>query len=146
VADTGDIAAERIARVKLSTRTMVGGSVAVLVILVMLRFRRIEATRLRAFGREYQTIHEAVRLEPESVWDRLRAFLCSDADHYEQLDLVEDLMFWHPDEFIERLTTVSQECPRVRELIVAAEVGGRAITPGLAQFHELQAKLDASIG
>jgi hypothetical protein len=53
---------------------------------------------------EYDAIHEAVRLDPESVWDRLRTFLCSpeEAD-MERVDLVEDLMFWHAEAFIDRL-------------------------------------------
>jgi hypothetical protein len=130
--------------VRSSTRSALVAAAALL--LAVLRFRRIEAARTRVFALEFQAIHEAIRLDPESVWDRLRAFLCSEADRYEQLDLVEDLMFWHPDEFIERLEAVAAECPRVGRLIVEAEVGGRAITPGLARLLELKAKLDLSSG
>ncbi len=54
-------------------------------------------------SREFGAIHEAVRLDPESVWVRLRSFLCPRATEEERLDLIEDLMFWHPDAFIDRI-------------------------------------------
>jgi hypothetical protein len=123
---------------------MLAASVASLALFTMLRSRRNRALRRGAFSEEYRAIHEAVRLDPESVWDRLRALLCSEADHYERLDLVEDLMFWHPDAYIARLETLAEECPGIRDLIVMAEVGGRAVTPGLARFHALQGRLDGS--
>ena len=44
------------------------------------------------------------RRTAEPVWDRLRVFLCSPEDpDMERVDLVEDLMFWHADAFIDRL-------------------------------------------
>jgi hypothetical protein len=92
-------------------------------------------------SREYDAIHEAVRQDPESVWDRLRRFLCSRAAEDERQDLIEDLMFWHPDAFIDRLEALVGECPRVRDSLVEAYVGGRAETPGLTRFYALQKRL-----
>jgi hypothetical protein len=117
---------------------MLAASVA---LFTMLRFRRNNPRRRGGFSREYQAIHEAVRLDPETVWDRLRVFLCSEADDYERLDVIEDLMFWHPDAYIERLEMLAEECPGVQELVVVAETGGRVLSPGLARFHALQARL-----
>jgi hypothetical protein len=92
---------------------------------------------------EYDAIHEAVRLDPETVWRRVRDFLCSSDDAYERIDLIEDLMFWHSDSFIDRLEALAGECPQAREPLEAAHVGGRAETPGLTRFYALQDRLRA---
>lgn len=89
----------------------------------------------------YDALHEAVRLDPESVWDTLRAFLCSRAAHDERLDLIEDLMFWHPDAFIDRIEALADDCPRSWGALAEAEVGGRTETPGLTRFYALQHRL-----
>jgi hypothetical protein len=89
---------------------------------------------------EYDLIHDLVINDPESVWDRLRAFLCSyrPESNAEAVDLIEDLMFWHPDDFIGRLQSLTQDCASVRSFVAEAHVGGPAITPGLERFYELQ--------
>lgn len=96
-------------------------------------------------SREYDLIHEAVRLNPESVWEQVRRFLCARAligqDVSERLDLIEDLMFWHSDEFIDRLERLVEECPWIAEIVVDAHVGGRAETNGLTRFYQLQERL-----
>lgn len=91
---------------------------------------------------EYDAVHDAVRLDPESVWDRLRVFLCSpEAPDIERIDLVEDLMFWHADAFIDRLEALIAECPGIESHVVSAYVGGLAIGPGLDRFYALQDRL-----
>jgi hypothetical protein len=92
-------------------------------------------------SREYDAIHEAVRLEPETVWDRVRRFLCSSVDSYERVDVIEDLMFWHSDAFIDRLEALAGECPDLEGVLVLAHIGGRAETPGLTRFYALQERL-----
>ncbi len=110
---------------------------------------RPSPTRLRyglRVSSEYSAIHEAVRLDPESVWDRVRAFLCShDDDDMEKLDLVEDLMFWHADAFIDRLEALVADCPAVSSAVAEAYVGGLAVTAGLERFYALQDRLAPSI-
>jgi hypothetical protein len=96
---------------------------------------------------EYDAIHEAVRLDPESVWDRLRVFLCSPEDSdYERVDLVEDLMFWHADAFIERLEALVSDCPAIEAHVANAQVGGLAVGPGLERFYALQDRLGPESG
>jgi hypothetical protein len=90
---------------------------------------------------EYDAIHEAVRLDPESVWVRLRRFRCSRATEEERLDLIEDLMFWHPDAFIDRIEALADECRKVRGVLIQVHIGGRADTPGLTRFYALQERL-----
>ena len=94
---------------------------------------------------EYTLIHDAVRLDPERVWDRLARFLCasasgpsSDAESFERSDLIEDLMFWHADAFIARLENLYRQCPAIGMDIAMTHPGGRAVTDGLARFLALQ--------
>jgi len=94
---------------------------------------------------EYGLIHDAVRLDPEQVWDRLARYLCasasgpsSDAESFERSDLIEDLMFWHADAFIARLETLYRDCPAIAMDITTAHVGGLAVTDGLERFYALQ--------
>jgi hypothetical protein len=101
---------------------------------------------------EHDQIHEAVRLDPESVWDRLRLFLCAsatgpsgDAEALQRADLIEDLMFWHAEEFIDRLEKLVEECPALHPDVVMAHVGGRAVGPGLERFYALQESLVSAL-
>lgn len=95
---------------------------------------------------EYDAIHEAVRLDPESVWDRLRVFLCSPEDpDIERVDLVEDLMFWHADAFIDRLEALVADCPATEAHVVLAHVGGLAVSPGLQRFYALQDRVGRTL-
>jgi len=94
---------------------------------------------------EYGLIHDAVRLDPDRVWDRLARYLCasasgpsSDTESFERCDLIEDLMFWHADAFIARLENLYRECPAIAMDIATAHVGGRAVTDGLERFYALQ--------
>lgn len=101
---------------------------------------------------EYDEIHEPVRLDPESVWDRLREFLCasatgpsSDAEILQRADLIDDLMFWHADAFIGRLEKLVEECPSLNTSVEMAYVGGVAVGPGLERFYALQDSLRAAL-
>jgi hypothetical protein len=91
---------------------------------------------------EAARIHEAVRLDPESVWLDLRTILCSAEDPFDLavVDLVEDLIFWHADAFIERVERLVEECPGVRLTVAWAHVGGVA-GPGIDRFHVLHERL-----
>ena len=95
--------------------------------------------------REYDLLHDAVRLDPERVWERLARHLCasasgpsSDAESHERSDLIEDLMFWHADAFIGRLEDLYRDCPAIGMDISMTHVGGRVVTDGLARFFALQ--------
>jgi len=86
---------------------------------------------------EYEQIHEAVRLDPESVWERLSAYLCTSAtgssateEYLDRVDLIEDLMFWHADAFIDRIQALAETCPDLQDDVAAAYVGGLAGSPG----------------
>ena len=95
----------------------------------------------------YDRLHEAVRTYPESVWNDLRAFLCAPTNNPQatsRVDLVEDLMFWHADAFVDRLEALLEECPSARETVAAAYVGGVA-AEGVDRFHALQERLFAAM-
>jgi hypothetical protein len=87
-------------------------------------------------------IHEAVRLDPESVWIDLRNILCSADDPFDVavVDLLEDLVFWHADAFMERIEQLVEECPCVRLTVAWATVGGVA-GPGIDRFDVLHQRL-----
>jgi hypothetical protein len=91
----------------------------------------------------FRRLHRGVRLDPESVWDDLKDYLCSlaDPDQGWADDLIEDLMFWHADAFIERLETLVAECPRLVPTVEWAVVEGVA-GDGVDRFHALQARLE----
>lgn len=59
----------------------------------------------------------------------------------ERVDLVEDLMFWHHDAFIDRLEALVSECPDAESHVASAHVGGLAMSPALARFYALQDRL-----
>ena len=56
--------------------------------------------------REYDLLHDAVRLDPERVWERL---------------------VWHADAFIGRLEDLYRECPAIGIDISMTHVGGRSL-------------------
>ena len=97
--------------------------------------------------------HPAVWDDPESVWDRIRDYLCRPSvvgdrlsraaqdDWHTRIDLIEDLMFHHSDAFIDRLEALADECPGTREVIAQAYVDGRAPDTGLERFWALQERL-----
>ena len=88
-------------------------------------------------------LHKAMRLDPETGWPDLRARLCQRGprDELLLLDLVEDLMFSHADQFIDRIEQAADECPQARQVIAHAHVGGLAATPALERFWDLQQRL-----
>lgn len=92
---------------------------------------------------EGRQIHSAIRSDPEAGWDELRTRLCESGvrDEMFLMDLVEDLMFWHADQFIDRLERLAEECPQARQSIEHAHVGGLASTPALERFWSLQERL-----
>lgn len=95
---------------------------------------------------EYRRLHRGVRLDPESVWADLRTYLCSVASgsDLDAQDLIEDLMFWHAEPFVDRLATLAEECPSVRVLIAFAHVGG-IDNAGVRRFDALQARLSREL-
>ncbi len=88
-------------------------------------------------------LHRGVRLAPETVWTEVRAKLCdpSPRDHELLVDLVEDLMYRHADEFIDRLEAVADECPASHELLTTPHLGGIATTEAAERFWNLQDRL-----
>ena len=101
---------------------------------------------------EYEEIRDVVRVDPESVWDRLSRLLCAspggpwdDAEYLSRVDLIEELMFWHADAFIERLETLVEACPQLRMDVSAAYVGGVAVGPGLERFYALQESISGAL-
>lgn len=96
--------------------------------------RRVTVTDTR-----FEHLHSGVLSDPEAVWPELRVYLC-EALAYESVDLIEDLMFWHSDTFIDRLEALVDECPSVAERVAVAYVGGVA-GAGVERFHALQERL-----
>ena len=88
-------------------------------------------------------LHRAIRLDPDAGWDELRTRLCERGARDEAFltDLVEDLMFRHADQFIDRLERLAEECPQARETIALAHVGGVASTAAFERFWSLQDRL-----
>jgi hypothetical protein len=85
-------------------------------------------------------LHLAIREDPESAWEDLRALLCSaERDDLFVIDLVEDLLSLHGDAFIDRLEAVAAECADALEIIALADVGGFA-GPAMERFLRLQAR------
>jgi hypothetical protein len=84
-------------------------------------------------------IHRAAREDPEWIWGLLRDALCvprrsGDREAFWQ-DILEDLVFRHEDQFIERLEALARDCPDAREpLAMVAEQGGE-------RFARLQEEL-----
>jgi hypothetical protein len=112
-----------------------------------------ERSRQRVAGALNDEWHPAVQENPESIWERIHEYMCQPAkttdaesgeaqeQHLTRVDLIEDLMFWHSDAFIDRIEALGDECPGTREAIVDAYVGGRAPTNGLDRFWALQERL-----
>jgi hypothetical protein len=62
----------------------------------------------------------------------------SDAPSHERCDLIEDLMFWHADAFIEPLENLQRDCPAISMDLAMTHVGGASSPMGLARFFPLQ--------
>ena len=95
----------------------------------------------------YRRLHRGVRFEPESVWAELEEYLCAGTWRSADLDaqdLVEDLMFWHADAFVDRVESLVSRCPSAREVVAYAHVGGVA-GDGVDRFHGLQDRLRADL-
>ncbi len=97
-------------------------------------------------------LHELVRRDPGSVWDRLRQFLCPSGAHDqgaayadERVDLIADLMFWHADAFIDRLERLVEECPDLELNVATTYVGGVPASPGPERFYLLQESLASAL-
>ena len=93
-------------------------------------------------------LHRGIRLDPEAVWADVRAMLCDSArrDDGFLTDLVEDLMYRYPDEFIDRLEEVADEFPASHEPLASAELGGVAATDAAERFWRLQDRLRPRLG
>lgn len=92
-------------------------------------------------------LHRGVREEPESVWVELRAALCSppSTDGTVEMfltDLVEDLLAYHAELFIERLERVADDCPNSHTRLLSAHVGGFG-GPAIERFDQLQQRLNS---
>ena len=90
-------------------------------------------------------IHRAAREDPESIWDELRRVLCAPTDPDNQAfwaDILEDVVFRHEDQFIERLEALARECPGSRPWLagITEQVGERFA----ALQWQLQRELDAT--
>ncbi len=94
---------------------------------------------------ELRRIHRAIRLDPQSVWDEVRALLCAPPPRDEMFldDIVETLLYSHADAFIDRLERLAAECPEAQWPLVRAHIGGIAPSPALERFWGLQARLES---
>lgn len=97
---------------------------------------------------ELDATHDAVKANPEEVWERLARLLCAsatgpakDAEFMTRTDLIEDLMFFHADAFVDRLETLVEACSALRSDVVMAHVGGVGVGPGLRRFYAIQDSL-----
>jgi hypothetical protein len=96
---------------------------------------------------EERRIHRAIRLDPESVWDEVRAQLCAPPPRDELFleDIVEDLLYAHADAFIDRLEQLAANCPEAQRVLAAAHIGGIASSPALERFWDLQDRLERDL-
>lgn len=96
---------------------------------------------------EERRIHRAIRLDPESVWDEVRAQLCAPPPRDELFleDIVEDLLYAHADAFIDRLEQLAADCPEAQRTLAAAHIGGIASSPALERFWNLQDRLERDL-
>lgn len=96
---------------------------------------------------DQRRIHSGIRLDPESVWDEVRAQLCAPSPRDELFldDIVEDLLHAHADAFIDRLEQLAAECPEALRALVAAHIGGIASSPALERFWNLQDRLERDL-
>ena len=96
---------------------------------------------------EQRRIHRGIRLDPESVWDEVRAQLCAPPPRDEMFldDIVEDLLYAHADAFIDRIEQLAAECPEAQWPLVRAHIGGIASSPALERFWDLQARLERDL-
>jgi hypothetical protein len=88
--------------------------------------------------------HPAILSDPESLWGRIREFLCGEQARAQPLiavDLVEDLMFHHSRSFIDRIEALADECPNACAAIRDAYVGGREPDDAIDRFMRLQERL-----
>jgi hypothetical protein len=88
-------------------------------------------------------LHRHIRLDPEAGWDELSARMCAPGPRDEPFltDLLEDLVFWHAERFIDRLERLVEECPESREIVAHAHVGGVASSRALERFWSLRERL-----
>jgi hypothetical protein len=89
---------------------------------------------------ESDELHELITSDPELAWPRVLAFVREHPGTAEAQDFVEDLVYEHDMQFIERLEAEAFVDPALRSVIEQAYVGGVA-TEGAEQFNRLQERL-----
>ena len=77
---------------------------------------------------EHRRLHRGVREDPESVWLDVRARMCGDevADPVFIDDLLDDLLFFHADAFVDRVLEAARDCRPAMHAVVWVHIGGVA--------------------
>ena len=85
-------------------------------------------------------LHELVKNDPERAWPLVLAFVRDNPGSLTSYDLIEDFVYEHDEQFIDRIEAAALHDPVVREVVEHAHVGGFA-TVGPERFHLLQDRL-----
>lgn len=76
----------------------------------------------------FRRIHSALRAEPESVWPELLVYIGGRPGEITSIELLEDLVFDHGDDFIDRIEVAALADLSIAETVLACHVGGSAST------------------
>ncbi|MDQ3690311.1 MAG: hypothetical protein M3406_09820 [Chloroflexota bacterium] len=88
----------------------------------------------------FESLHTMVRTDPDAVWPRVLALIGANGDTAEAQDLIQDFVYEHDDQFIDRIEAAALADSTVRGVVLQAYVGGFATT-GAIEFHRLQDRL-----
>lgn len=91
-------------------------------------------------GPSIRRLHQAVLLRPSSVWGELLQYLRDHPGELTSIDLLEDLIFHHGDEYVGDIELAALAEDAIEETVLAAHVGGVA-SEGAERFARLQAAL-----
>ena len=85
-------------------------------------------------------LYDLLLSDPERAWPEILQFVHSNPRSISAERLVEGLIYEYNDRFIDRLETVADQDPVIREVIERASVGGEA-TKGAVEFWRLKIKI-----
>ncbi len=86
-----------------------------------------------------------VRSDPDRAWPLVVAFVLEHPEDAHASALLEEFIYEHGDQFIDRMAEAARTHPMVKELIAQAYVGGIA-GAGIEEFHRLQQRLRRESG
>jgi hypothetical protein len=92
---------------------------------------------------EDRRLHKGVREDPESVWPDVRARMCNDSGHPIAIldDILDDLLSFHADAFVDRVLEAARDCSEAKQLVVSLYVGGSA-SDALDRFEHERRRME----